>query len=142
MRGPKPFPRSTPVIASTGTERARSVRWPALSLACCLLVAALALSGCGATTPTEAQVFHDPALRPGVVDAAGPEESNILQRLPESGTDVVSSEDGRLQLGAVYHAASGRRCRTVGITDQPPRLACERQDGAWVFVPLLRLRGL
>ena len=71
------------------------------------------------------------ALRAGTVQADGDGERALLDAL-------VSADEGPLEVGglsaaATYHAASGRRCRR--ITGGDARLACEGQDGAWVFVP-------
>ncbi|MFK7991727.1 MAG: hypothetical protein AB8I08_37265 [Sandaracinaceae bacterium] len=89
------------------------------------------LGGCGASQPQEADIYHDPLLRPSVVHAEGP-DAQLLARL-----DEVSGE-GTLQVGGApvavetpYPAASGRVCRSVG-----ERLACRSEDG-WEFVPVV-----
>ncbi|HJL18121.1 MAG TPA: hypothetical protein RMH99_20830 [Sandaracinaceae bacterium LLY-WYZ-13_1] len=107
-------------------------RWA--HLAPLVAVAATALIGCGASTPRESDIYHDPALRPGVVTAAA-SDSRLLARLAElEGADSVQIDGRRYEVEAAYAAASGRTCRSVLPAGASPRLACESEDG-WVFVP-------
>ncbi len=102
-------------------------------LAPALLLASSVLGvGCGGTAPREADIFHDPALRPGVVEAGGAERE-ILSRLGDEGLSTVTFGGRDYALEAPYDAASGRRCR--GVVGAERRLACQNPDGSWVFVP-------
>ena len=95
---------------------------------------AVALLGCGASEPRESDIFHDPALRAGVVEADGEAERALLARLaqdPEAGAMDVGGST--FTLDAPYAAASGRTCRRVSRGDAA-RLACETGEG-WRFVP-------
>lgn len=97
-------------------------------------VSGVALSlmvACGSSPPRESDIYHDPALRAGTVQADGDGERALLDALV--GADEGPIEVGGLSAAATYHAASGRRCRRISGGDA--RLACEGQDGAWVFVP-------
>ena len=98
------------------------------------LVALLSLSiGCGASSPREADIYHDPLLRPGVVPAGGA-DGELLARLAHlDGAETLDVSGRTFSVDAPYFAASGRRCRAVraGVD---ARLACESDDG-WVFVP-------
>jgi len=91
---------------------------------------------CGASEPREADIYHDPALRPSFLEPASDAERALLAELgsdPETGAVQVAGASFRV--GAPYHAASGRVCREVAA-DAARRLACETEDG-WRFVPLL-----
>jgi len=103
------------------------------------LLSVCGLVACGASAPTEAAIYHDPALRPGAVDAASDVERELLSRLSTlpAGQSVVGS--GTFLLEPAYAAASGRRCRAIASIELPDarRLACEAPDG-WVFVPDVR----
>lgn len=101
-----------------------------------VLLSQLALAiGCGAAAPPEAAIYHDPALRPGVVAAVEADETELLSRLAsDDSTQTIIVGDRRFEVAASYHAASGRPCRSI-LTDRgAPRLAC-RADDEWVFVP-------
>lgn len=92
------------------------------------------LTACGASEPREADVFHDPALRPGVVQPSGTAEAGLLEQLasnPDPGTIAVGEQSFTLE--PVYAAASGRTCRGVQ-SGEARRVACEANDG-WHFVP-------
>lgn len=97
-----------------------------------------AAAGCGAASPNEADIYHDPALRPGVVAAAAQPETELLARLSQREQAprgrTITVDDRRFELDPPYHAASGRWCRAVRSDDRTARLACETDDG-WVFVP-------
>lgn len=105
------------------------VRLAILGLLC------LGVPACGAAEPREADIFHDSALRPSVVQPASDAERAVLSSLaedPQSDELAVSGQVFRLE--PTYYAASGRRCRrVVGPTT---RLACETDEG-WAFVPEL-----
>lgn len=96
---------------------------------------ALVSVGCGASEPRESDIYHDPALRPGVTEAANDAERALLARLNEESLDGPVVIDGHsYAVEAPYAAASGRRCRVLS-DDGASRLACETEDGSWVFVP-------
>ena len=98
-----------------------------------LLLSAIA-SGCGSSPPREADIFHDPALRPGVVEAQGAERE-MLARLGSIPDETqVEAAGTTLVVEAPYAAASGRRCRGLRAVSGR-RIACETSDGEWVFVP-------
>ena len=108
---------------------------PSAILPSAILAAASSLIGCGSSAPREADIYHDPALRPGVVVAADGAEETLLARLPEvASAEVIEVADRRFEVERPYHAASGRWCRAVRVPGGEPRLACEADDG-WVFVP-------
>lgn len=94
-------------------------------------VALSLLVACGSSPPRESDIYHDPALRAGSVQARGDAERALLDALASASDGPV--EVAGLSAAATYHAASGRRCRQV--TGADARLACEGPDGAWVFVP-------
>lgn len=89
--------------------------------------------GCGGHPLREEDIFHDPALRPTVVEAASEAERRLLRALgdePPAGPLRVG--DAVFRLGPSYDAASGRRCRRVeGAREE---LACQTPVG-WRFVP-------
>jgi len=89
--------------------------------------------GCGATPPREDDIFHDPALRPGV-EAANETDQQLLARMGEPLADAVVLGSQSYSVESPYHAASGRRCRAV-TSGSTRRLACENPDASWVFVP-------
>lgn len=107
------------------------MRRAALVTLCCTLAA------CGSAAPLESTIYYDPALRPGIVEAQGPER-DFLARLDEIGAgEAVRVGDCIYVADAPYAAASGRRCRPIrvrGGSAERQRLACESEDG-WVFVP-------
>ena len=93
-------------------------------------------SGCGSQAPRDDQIYHDPALRPGVVEARGPERT-LLVRLSQANLPRSMTIEGQeFTVEPIYDAASGRRCRAVSA-GRGRRLACERPDRSWVFVPTL-----
>lgn len=98
----------------------------------CGFLSACGLGGCGGSAPTEAAIYHDPALRPGAVGPSSEEERELLSRLSTL-PDGEAVHVGSFVLEPAYAAASGRRCRAVS-TGHGRRLACEAPDG-WVFVP-------
>lgn len=105
-----------------------SIVWCLGALAC------LGAVGCGASEPRESDIFHDPALRAGTIEPAGPAERALLARLsnePEPGS--VEIEGRTFVLAPTYDAASGHRCRAVS-SEAGRRLVCELSDG-WRFVP-------
>lgn len=109
-------------------------------LALCGLLSVCGLVACGGSTPTEAAIYHDPALRPGAIDAASDVERELLSRLSElPAGESVRVGSGTFVLEPAYAAASGRRCRAIASVELPEarRLACEAPDG-WVFVPDVR----
>jgi hypothetical protein len=87
--------------------------------------------GCGASEPRESDIYHDPALRPTVLEATESDRA-FLATLRSSDAEAELQIDGRT-VGPAYHAASGWRCRAIG--GQGPRLACELPSGEWGFVP-------
>jgi hypothetical protein len=92
-------------------------------------------AGCGAASPREADIYHDPALRPGVVPARAEAEEELLQRLDQvEEARTLSLAGERFEIEEPYYAASGRFCRAVRSGDRSPRLACRAGD-RWVFVP-------
>ncbi|MCZ7681950.1 MAG: hypothetical protein M5U28_25425 [Sandaracinaceae bacterium] len=101
------------------------------------LCAGLALAACGGSAPSEATIYYDPALRPGVAAATGPDHE-LLARLGELPPgEAVNVGDRVYEAEAPYTAASGRLCRAVRVREPDgarARLACEAEDG-WVFVP-------
>jgi len=114
-------------------------RWAHRAGGLAVIAAAAALAGaaagCGSAPPREADIYHDPALRPGVVPARAEPETELLARLAgadEAQTITVAGQ--QFEVEAPYPAASGRWCRTVRTGSRSPRLACEA-DGGWVFVP-------
>ena len=95
---------------------------------------AASLAGCGSATPRDADIYHDPALRPGVVAVEGAEQE-LLARLGDiESAQVVEVGDRVFEVDRPYHAASGRWCRGVRTGAGQPRLACQSDDG-WTFVP-------
>lgn len=95
---------------------------------------AVCLAGCGSATPRDADIYHDPALRPGVIAADGAEQE-LLARLGDiDAAEVVEVGDRTFEVDRPYHAASGRWCRGVRSGAGQPRLACQTDDG-WTFVP-------
>lgn len=93
----------------------------------------LSTTACGGAAPSDATVYYDPALRPGVVEATEAERA-MLDRLGEVAPGATVEADGRSYLAeAAYHAASGRRCRALRSASGS-RLAYETEEG-WVFVP-------
>lgn len=97
------------------------------------LASLLFVSACGASEPREADIYHDPALRPGVVTSEGPEQQLLAQLDGVALTGTVEVSGQSFRVDAPYEAASGRRCRGIhGAAGS--RLACTEQDG-WVFVP-------
>ncbi|HHH28714.1 MAG TPA: hypothetical protein ENK57_10275 [Polyangiaceae bacterium] len=95
-----------------------------------LLIALLAVA-CGGP-PSERDIFHDPALRPGSVEAASEEERQVLRRI-DGATSTIEVGGQTYSLEPPYYAASGRRCRGV-LGGSGRRLACDSPSG-WVFVP-------
>jgi hypothetical protein len=94
----------------------------------------LAALGCGSSAPREADIFHDPALRPGVVEPEGAERE-MLARLGSIADETpVQAAGGTVVVEAPYAAASGRRCRGLRGAARR-RVACETDDGEWVLVP-------
>lgn len=94
-----------------------------------LAASAMALLGCGAAEPREADIYHDARLRPTVVQANA-EDDVLLARLDElDDAGTVQLGGATIQVEAPYPAASGRLCRSIG-----ERLAC-RSDAGWEFVP-------
>lgn len=95
------------------------------------------LAGCG-SGPQESTIYHDPALRPGVIEANDATERELLVRLAVLEAETSIELGGRtFAAGAPYHAASGRRCIHVVEADTE-RLACSTSDeGPWVFVPIV-----
>ena len=116
-------------VSCLGWFRAR------LAFVCCGLGVWMAVStGCGSSPPRAEDIYHDPALRPGEVDAADDLESAILAQLSaEPGAGRVEIAGREVVLGATFHAASGHRCREASHGSST-RLACERESG-WVYVP-------
>lgn len=109
----------------------------ARSLARLVMLATMAATtACGAGAPREADIYHDPALRPGSVAAADDAERQLLAQLADA---EGAAEVAGFSVDAPFHSASGRRCRGVRRAAER-RLACERTDGAWSFVPNV-LRG-
>jgi len=99
-------------------------------------LASVGAVACGASEPREADIYHDPALRPSFLEPESDAERALLAELdagPEAGAVQVAGASFRL--GAPYHAASGRVCREVSA-DAARRLACETEEG-WRFVPPL-----
>lgn len=92
---------------------------------------------CGASAPPDEVIYHDPALRPGVVPPTSEEERQLLSRLDElSSGEPVTLGGERFVAEPPYDAASGRRCRRIERADgDSAKLACSQQDGEWVFVP-------
>lgn len=103
----------------------------------------LVVAGCGAATPSEANIYYDPALRPGVAETSEAERE-LLARLGELEAEQAVEIAGRVYVAEVaYDAASGRRCRPVRVREgavEQARLACEAESG-WVFVPDVLLGG-
>ncbi|MEC7520802.1 MAG: hypothetical protein VYE22_13095 [Myxococcota bacterium] len=99
-------------------------------LGAALITAALGLA-CGSSAPRESDIFHDPALRAGALEADGDAERALLTALADAGEGPV--EVSGVAATPPYHAASGRRCRR--ISGGSHRLACQGDEGAWVFVP-------
>lgn len=100
-----------------------------------VLTGAVLAAGCGASEPRESDIFHDPALRPSVVAAANDAERALLARLNEDDIEGPVVIDGHsYAIDAPYAAASGRRCRVL-VDEGDRRLACETDEGSWVFVP-------
>ncbi len=110
-------------------------RWA--PLASFAIISPLLFAGCGASAPTEETIYYDPALRPGVVEAATESEQQLLIRLSEVSAGAPMEVGGQVFVAdPLYVSASGRRCRTVHARggEDGARLACETEDG-WVFVP-------
>ena len=73
---------------------------------------------------------------PGTRQPQSELERALLPKLgeqPEGGTVAVAGRS--VQLGPVYAAASGRRCRLVSVADADNAAAACQVDGAWAFVP-------
>lgn len=119
------------------------MRRVALPILAAAVLASTGVHGCGASEPRESDIYHDPALRPGTVDAASDAERQLLARLSEDEIASPLSLGGRsYAVAATYDAASDRRCREIRDGDEP-RLACEEPDGSWVFVPnIVRPRSM
>jgi hypothetical protein len=103
------------------------------------LAALTACTGCGgAQRPSDDDIFHDPALRPGALEGDDVDRA-LLARLGELPAEARLELGGRAYVaGAVYHAASGRACRQVLVSagaTSSARLACVARDATWVFVP-------
>ena len=99
------------------------------------LLACVGLAGCGAAPVRDEDVFHEPALRPGVVPPASEAERELLSRLASLEPDrEVRIGDHVFVPRARYAAASGRACMRIEVAGDGARVACE-DDGAWVFVP-------
>lgn len=95
------------------------------------LLTGLLLAGCGAAEPREADIYHDPLLRPSVVESEGA-DAQLLARLDDvQDAGTVQVGGAAVQVEAPYPAASGRVCRAVG-----ERLACRASEG-WEFVPVV-----
>jgi hypothetical protein len=82
-------------------------------------------------------IYHDPALRPGVVAPASEEERQLLSRLDDlPNGEPVTLGRARFVAEAPYDAASGRRCRrVVRHGNEEAKLACREDGRGWVFVP-------
>jgi hypothetical protein len=111
------------------------LRWAKLAS---LPVAGLIAAGCGSGRPSDETIYHDPSLRPGVVEATTDAERELLARLGSvDGEQTIELDGSAFSAGPTYAAASGRRCRRVIPTlGGRERLACEA-DGAWTFVPFV-----
>lgn len=109
-----------------------------LRLSALLGVTGLLASGCGASRPRPEDVFHDPALRRSSV-ATDELEQTLLARLPHPAPGEPLTIGGRVFVpGTVYRAASGSLCQPVRVavsSGDHARLACESDEGPWVFVP-------
>lgn len=111
--------------------------WPRAALASLAASSLVSLTACGSAPPSEATIYYDPALRPGVVEASDAERQ-LLARLDEVPPGQSLEIAGHVYVAeAPYAAASGRLCRSVRVRAgerETPRLACEADQG-WVFVP-------
>lgn len=99
-----------------------------------IAAAALLASACAASQPVEPAPDLDSLVGPGTRPPASEVERGLLPRLgelPEGGQ--VETAGQTAELGPVYAAASGRRCRTV-ITADATATACLIDD-SWAFVP-------
>lgn len=105
-----------------------------ISILACALLALLA-PGC-----TRSHHVAEPGpSAPSTIEPADEVEREILQRLPTLTPEQPVTIDGAIvSAAAPYHAASGRTCRSLTITNADrsarSRLAC-REDAAWFFVP-------
>ena len=101
-----------------------------------LALSALGLltAACGSSPPAEADIYHDPALRPGRVAAEGADAQLLAQLDSLDAEGSLTAGGTTYQVAAPYEAASGRSCRPVeGPTGA--RLACNDADDGWSFVP-------
>lgn len=101
------------------------------------LTTGLLLVACGSASPSEATIYYDPALRPGVVEPSDAERAALAQLDEAAAGQSIEIGASMWVAEAPYAAASGRRCRSVRVRageSESARLACEADDG-WVFVP-------
>lgn len=120
--------RARPSIHGFG----ETILWAGIQLGCALAIGAT--GACAPTAPTEAEIYFTPELRPGVALARDDAERALLEQLPNAvERDSIAAGGRTFALEPVYVAGSGRRCRRV--VGEAVRLVCEREPGAWVFVP-------
>jgi hypothetical protein len=98
-------------------------------------------TGCASAPPTDAEIWHQSTLRPGVVPPGTHGERELLVRMPDVPVgQPVAFGSQVFTVDAPYVAASGRTCRPVTARSNEAdghvdfRLACEEPDG-WAFVP-------
>lgn len=101
----------------------------------------LATVGCASSSPSELDVWHTSALRPGRVSPETRAERELLARLDSvPAHEPVNYGDQVFVAEPPYAAASGRDCRSITIRSTEGdgqvkiKLACEDRTG-WVFVP-------
>ncbi|MCA8972823.1 MAG: hypothetical protein KDC95_23770 [Planctomycetes bacterium] len=95
------------------------------------------LTACGATGPSESEIYYAAALRPGVELATTGGERTLLNRIGELPSGLTTLDGESFELGGLYAAGSGRTCRRVR-TARSERLACsgrEAESPTWNFVP-------
>ena len=106
----------------------------AIRLGAALLTAFSCLSCGGPQAPTENDIWHQPALRPGREPARSPGEEAVLARLSELPAGEPIRLEGEVFVAeAPYAAASGRTCRRIA-NGGSRRLACQLGN-EWTFVP-------
>lgn len=97
--------------------------------------ASLALGCGGAPPPGPEDIYHDPGLRRGALEA-DEADRELLERLGTLPAGEPVSIAGRVYVPAPsYFAASGRACRPVRASIGGTRLACSTEGERWEFVP-------
>lgn len=105
-----------------------------------MLLFACAAAACGSGPIANAQDVRDAQDTGRKLPAQTPTEKAILQQLGQLSAGARTQlANGTVVAEPAYHAASGRICRALRITEPGQqkvrqRLACS-EDGEWFFVP-------